>query len=262
MLNLCHIFCLKRRKIWAFVLILCLICGLTPTAESVSVKLRGKIALGGILSGLAYVTYVLVKRDKRAAEKFQLHLGPPDRVIQFERGFDRWRINYHGEQCYLFRNNLLIKTAPCANLIFKLTLWSNDVRSLNPPVPVLQEIPILGKRKPVARNEVEGGYTGRYFIHQTVLTEPQGKLKIPILGKHKPIARNEVEGGYTGRYFIHQTVLTEPQGKLKIDTPVSGRPRWLRLCLLHPQRAPQFVSSYLYRSEAERSLGPQLWLSH
>ena len=113
MLNLCHIFSLNRKKVCAFVLIVCLICGLTPTAESVSFKLRGKIALGGILSGLAYATYALVTRDKRAAEKLQLHLGPPDRVIQFERGFDRWRINAYGGQCYLFRNNLFIKTVPC-----------------------------------------------------------------------------------------------------------------------------------------------------
>ena len=223
MLNLCHIFSLKRKKICAFVLIVCLISGLTPTAESVSVKLRGKIVLGGILSGLAYATYALVKRDKRATEALQLHLGPPDRVIQFERGFDQWRINDYGEQCYLFRNNLFIKTVPCANLIFKLTLWSNDVRSLNPPAPVLQETTVLGKLKPVARNEVEGDSTERYFIHQTDLTEPQGKLKI--------------------------------------DTPVSGLPTWLRLYLSRPQRAPQFVFSYLYRSEAERSLGPQLLLS-
>ncbi len=112
MLNLCHIFSLKRKKICAFVLIVCLIPGLAPTAEGVSVKLRGKIVLGGILSGVAYATYALVKRDKRAAEKLQLHLGPPDRVIQFERGFDRWRINAYGEQCYLFRNNRLVgKTA-------------------------------------------------------------------------------------------------------------------------------------------------------
>ena len=116
MLNLCHISSLKRKKICAFVLIVYLISGLTPTTESISVKLRGKIALGGILSGLACVTYALVTRDKRAAEKLQLHLGPPDRVIQFERGFDRWRVNYYGEQCYLFRNNLFIETVPCTNL--------------------------------------------------------------------------------------------------------------------------------------------------
>ena len=108
MLNLCHISSLKRQKVCAFVLIVCLISGVTPTAESVSVKLRGKIALGGILSGLAYATYTLVKRDKRAVEKLQLHLGPPERVIEFERGFDRWRVNYYGKQCYLFRNNRLV----------------------------------------------------------------------------------------------------------------------------------------------------------
>ena len=168
MLNLCHIFPLKRKKIYAFVLIVCLIYGLTPSAESVSVKLRGKIALGGILSGLAYATYALVTRDKRAAEKLQLHLGPPDRVIQFERGFDRWRINHYGAQCYLFRNNLFIKTVPCGT-------WP---------------------------------------------------LRRPIT-----------------------------------DTPASGNPTWLQLCLSRPQRVPQFVSSYPYRSEAERLLGRQPLLS-
>ena len=115
MRNLCQISC-KKRKICATVLILCLICGLTPTAESISVKLRGKIALAGILSGLAYATHVLVKRDRRAMEKLQLHLGPPDRVVQFERGFDLWRINYYTEQCYLFRNNRFVKTVPCSSL--------------------------------------------------------------------------------------------------------------------------------------------------
>ena len=168
MLNLCHISALNRKKICAFVLIVCLICGLTPTAESISVKLRGKIALGGILSGLAYATYTLVTRDKRAAEKLQLHLGPPDRVIRFERGFDRWRINAYGEQCYLFRNNLFIKVVPCGT-------W--------------------------------------------------------------PLRRSIT------------------------DTPVSGHPTWLQLCLSRPQRAPQFVSSYPYRSEAERLLGRQPLLS-
>ena len=120
MRNLCQISC-KKRKICATVLILCLICGLTPTAESISVKLRGKIALAGILSGLAYATHVLVKRDRRAMEKLQLHLGPPDRVVQFERGFDLWRINYYTEQCYLFRNNRFIEKK-----VLKASLSSYD----------------------------------------------------------------------------------------------------------------------------------------
>ncbi len=116
MRNLCQIFCLRPRKICALGLVLCLIWGLTPAVESISVKLRGKIALGGILSGLAYVTHALVTRDKRAVEKLQLRLGPPDRVVQFERGFDLWRINYYGGQCYMLRNNHFVKVVPCVSL--------------------------------------------------------------------------------------------------------------------------------------------------
>ena len=112
MRNLCQIFCLKPRKICAIGLILCLIWGLVPAAESISVKLRGKIALGGILSGLAYVTHALVTRDKRAVEKLHLRLGPPDRVVRFERGFDLWRIDHYGEQSYVFRNNRLMPEKP------------------------------------------------------------------------------------------------------------------------------------------------------
>ena len=116
MKNLCQIFREKTKKICALVVILCLIWGLTPAAESISVKLRGKIALAGILSGLAYVTHALVTRDRRAVEKLRLHLGPPERVIQFERGFDLWRIDYYGEWCYMFRNNRFIESASCVDL--------------------------------------------------------------------------------------------------------------------------------------------------
>ena len=37
------------------------------------------------------------------------------------------------------------------------------------------------ERKTVARNEMEGGYTGRQVIIHARLTEPQGKLKIHFL---------------------------------------------------------------------------------
>lgn len=112
MKKLCQIFHEKTIKIYAFVLVLCLIWGLAPAAEGVSVKLRGKIALAGILSGLAYVTHALVTRDRRIVEKLRHQLGPPERVIQFERGFDLWRMDYYGEQCYMFRNNRFVGEKP------------------------------------------------------------------------------------------------------------------------------------------------------
>lgn len=198
MQNLCQIFCAKTGKICAVVLIVCLIFGLTPAAESVSVKLRGKIALVGILSGLAYATHTLVKRDRRAVEKLQLHLGPPDRVIRFERGFDRWRINAYGEQCYLFRNNRLVGretlkvSCSIETLPWRTLGWKN-------------------------------GRMEEWGPQSSNLPTFQPSNQTPFL----------------------------------IDTPVSDRPTWLRLCLSRPQRVPQFVSSYLYRSEVERWLGPQ-----
>ena len=75
MRNLCQIPWINR-KIWAATLILSLMCSWTPPAESISVKLRGKIALAGILSGIAYATHVLVKRDRQATEQLELRLGP------------------------------------------------------------------------------------------------------------------------------------------------------------------------------------------
>ena len=185
MRNLCQIFCEKTKKICAFTLILCLIWGLAPAAEGISVKLRGKIALAGILSGLAYVTHALVTRDRRAVEKLKLQLGPPERVVRFERGFDLWRIDYYGEQCYMFRNGRFIRSAPCVDL-------QSEYRA------------------------------------DTRVETCTCKFIPPFL----------------------------------IDTPVLVSPRWLRLCPLHPQRVPQFVSSYLDWLEDERLLDPLPWLSH
>ncbi len=100
-------------------LIATLIWNLNSPAESLSAglniglqatpKFKGKLVLVGILSGLAYLTHSFVERDKRAVETLQHQLGPPERVIQFERGFDRGRVHCYGEQGYLFRNNRFIQ---------------------------------------------------------------------------------------------------------------------------------------------------------
>lgn len=112
MRNLSQIFRGNTGKICAFGLIVVLMWGLTPAAEGISAKLRGKIVLGGVLTGIAYLTHTFVARDRRATAELELHLGPPDRVVQFERGFDRWRINYYGEQGYLFRNGRFMERLP------------------------------------------------------------------------------------------------------------------------------------------------------
>ena len=97
------------KKTLCFILIACLIWNLSLSAEGISTKLRGKIALAGILSGLAYLTHTLVKRDIHAAENLQTQLGPPERITQFERGFDQWNVLYYRKHSYFFLNNRFIR---------------------------------------------------------------------------------------------------------------------------------------------------------
>lgn len=97
------------KKTLCFIVIACLIWNLSLSAEGLSVKLRGKLALAGILSGVAYLTHILVKRDRQAAENLQFQLGPPDRIIQFERGFDQWDVHRYREHAYFYLNNRFIR---------------------------------------------------------------------------------------------------------------------------------------------------------
>ena len=72
-------------------------------------KTQGKLALAVILGGVAILTKYLVARDQQAAETAHAELGSPERIIEFERGFDRWRIEWYGNRRYVFRNNILQK---------------------------------------------------------------------------------------------------------------------------------------------------------
>ena len=102
-------FSMNIKKSLCLILITCLILNLSQSAEGLSVKLQGKLALAGILSGVAYLTHTLVKRDMHAAEDLQTQLGPPERIIQFERGFDQWDVHYYREHSYFFLNNRFIR---------------------------------------------------------------------------------------------------------------------------------------------------------
>jgi len=130
MSNFCQNFHKRQKKMLCLTLLATLIWNWSPPAENLSARLniglqatprlniglqatpkfKGKLVLVGILSGLAYLTRSFVARDKRAVETLQHHLGPPEHVIQFERGFDRWRVHCYAAQCYLFRNNRFIQT--------------------------------------------------------------------------------------------------------------------------------------------------------
>ena len=100
---------MKVRKVLIFVLIVGILWNMSISAESISVKLRGKLALVGILSGVAFLTHTLVKRDMQTTEKMRYQLGRPERIIQFERGFDNWNFHYYNKHYYVFLNDRFIR---------------------------------------------------------------------------------------------------------------------------------------------------------
>lgn len=78
-------------------------------AEGISVKLRGKLTLAAILAGLTYVTHTLVRHDRQSGEELQFKLGTPKRIVEFERGFEKWSVNYYQDCFYMFLNNRFIR---------------------------------------------------------------------------------------------------------------------------------------------------------
>ena len=108
---------MNLKKTINLTLIACLIWNCSFPAEGISVKLKGKLALVGILSGVAYLTHTLVKRDTHAAEDVKSQLGQSEYIIQIERGFDKWEIHHFPEQTYYFLNNRFIRKK-AANAFF------------------------------------------------------------------------------------------------------------------------------------------------
>ena len=99
------------KKLIRCILIIVLLSAIVPSAHSISAKTAGKLALVAVLSGVAFLTRYLVNNDIRTIEELHARLGEPDRVVEFERGFDRWRVEQYGTRKYFFRNNILQKIA-------------------------------------------------------------------------------------------------------------------------------------------------------
>jgi len=72
-------------------------------------KTRGKLSLVILLTGIAIVTDLLVNFDRKDMDKLHAKLGPPDKTLEFQQGFDRLLIEWYGEEKYVFRNGMLWK---------------------------------------------------------------------------------------------------------------------------------------------------------
>jgi hypothetical protein len=72
-------------------------------------KTTGKLAMIAILSVTAFVIKMLVDRDRKELAGLREELGPPDRAIEYQEGFDHWRVEWYGDRVYVFRNGVLCK---------------------------------------------------------------------------------------------------------------------------------------------------------
>ena len=251
--NFCQIFCEKTKNISIFVLVLWIVCGLTPAAEGISTKLRGKIALGVILSGVAYTTHALIKHDRQATEKLRHRLGLPERVVHFERGFDLWRIEYYAEQCYLFRNSRFIKTVSCISLQSEL---SNIVQSENICTPTGR----CGLKPHLPRGRGNYGFHYRRWAFAPPSVKLQAGFRYAFIrpSSRGPGNKSETFAKRSGAKRESQTF----KKPFLSDMPVLRYPKWSRLYLLDSLRVPQLVSSDLDQLATERSLDPRWSLSH
>jgi len=95
-----------KSKILAVIVIIAFICPLSINAHSQHTKTIGKLTMIAILSVTAFVTKKLVDRDIDKTSKIRQNLTTADRVIEFQDGFDQWRIEWHGNFVYVFKNGI------------------------------------------------------------------------------------------------------------------------------------------------------------
>lgn len=74
----------------------------------------GKLSLILILFGIGVLTKYLIHSDQNQTRIFRsvlrTKIGQPDRVIEYHKGFDRWRIEWYGKKQYKFRNGILVES--------------------------------------------------------------------------------------------------------------------------------------------------------
>ncbi len=95
-------------KIISAFLIIALVLPLSAGAQDqlLSTKTVGKLSMIAILSVTAFVIKMLVDRDRKEVARLHEKLGPADKSIESQEGFDHWRMEWYGDRVYTFRNGV------------------------------------------------------------------------------------------------------------------------------------------------------------
>ena len=98
-------------KIISTIIIIAFIFPLSAGAgdKLLTTKTAGKLTMVAILLAAALVVRILVNKDKKEVAHLHERLGAPDRSMEFQEGFDQWRLEWYGDQVYTLRNGVLYK---------------------------------------------------------------------------------------------------------------------------------------------------------
>ena len=98
-------------KIISLLIVIALFFSLSVSAEGsfLDTKTAGKLTMIAILSAAAFVVKMLINRDRGEVAKLREQLGAPDRIMEYQEGFDHWRVEWYGNRSYIFRNGLLYR---------------------------------------------------------------------------------------------------------------------------------------------------------
>jgi hypothetical protein len=93
-------------KITSAFIVVALIFTFSAQADVLNTKNVGKLTMVAILSVTAFFVKKLVDKDIKKTAKIRKELNTPDRYVEFHEGFDSWRVEWHGEYIYVFRNGV------------------------------------------------------------------------------------------------------------------------------------------------------------
>lgn len=104
-----------RSRVLVVFIIIAFLCSPSIYANYQYKKTLGKLMMIAILSATAFATKKLVDRDIRKTSAIRKNLSKPDRVIEFQDGFDKWRIEWYGNSVYVFKNGIFHYKRDCGD---------------------------------------------------------------------------------------------------------------------------------------------------
>jgi len=76
--------------------------------HGLTTKMQGKLSLVFILFGIGVLTKYLIHSEQKKVDDLHVKLGEPERVVEYQKGFEHWRIEWYDGKKYKFRNGVLI----------------------------------------------------------------------------------------------------------------------------------------------------------